>query len=234
MPRLHAQRVFAVSILVLAGCGGAQQNSDGTPSDTPVVQRAAMVLSYPHDEHTFGELPPDLAPVTGATAELERHADHVRGTIGTRITPGHVGKVLAVVINNPAACSVPTPATACGPHEEEFNAEADGGFYLGSGAVADPDGQISLAVTARAGDTSNVLCGGAANPDFDACANGFALRDPQAAEVTLVVLDNGPAARDPEVLARQLAAPSPCPSCSPFTVQVATGFGREPQGPPRP
>lgn len=190
-----------------------------------------MVLSHPHDDHVFGELPPDLAPVPGAAAELVRDVDRVTGTLRTTLTPGHVGKLLAVVINEPAACEAPTPATACGPHEEEFNLEADGGFYLGEGAVAGPDGAIRLNVTARVGDPSNVMCGGAANPDFDACARGFALRDPLGAEVTLVLLDNGPADDDPDVRARQLAAPTPCPDCPPFTRQIAIGFDREPRRP---
>ena len=77
------------------------------------------------------------------------------------------------------------------------------------------------------GDTSNVLCGGAANPDFNACEHGFSLRDPFGAEVTLVILENGPAATDPSTLERQLASPSPCPGCAPFTAQIAIGFGRD-------
>jgi hypothetical protein len=186
-----------------------------------------MVLSYPHDTHVFGELPPDLTSVAGASAHLTRADDRVEGVFQTRMTPGHVGKLLAVVINHPSECAVPTPATACGPHEEEYNVEADGGFYLGEGAVAGGDGAIRVRVVARVGGTANVLCGGAANPDFNACARGFALRDPRAAEVTLVLLDNGPASGDPEVLAQQLAAPSPCPTCPPLTAQIAIGFGRE-------
>lgn len=216
---------IAAPSLVLPACGGTYPDVDDTDGAV-VTQRAAVVLAHPHDEHEFGELPPGLAPVPSATAELERHPRRLRATLDTRIEPGRVGKLLGVVINNPEACTVPTPMSACGPHEEEFNREADGGFYLGSGAVAGTDGRISLTLTAEIGDTSNVLCGGAANPDFDGCALGFALRDPLSAEVTLVVLDNGPAAEDPELLARQLAAPSPCPDCAPFTAQIATGFGR--------
>lgn len=113
------------------------------------------------------------------------------------------------------------------PHEEEFNIEADGGFYLGEGAVAGSDGIIAVSVAARVGDTSNLLCGGAANSSFNPCAEGFALRDARRAEVTLVLLDNGPASENPEVRAQQLASPSPCPTCPPFTAQIAIGFGRE-------
>ncbi|MGH7316333.1 MAG: hypothetical protein ACREJS_08745, partial [Candidatus Rokuibacteriota bacterium] len=167
---------------------------------------------------------PGLGTVSGATANLERHESCVDGAIETRITPGHVGKLVAVVVNNPAGCRVPTPGTACGPHEEEFNADADGGFYLGSGSVAGPDGRIRLNVRVQAGDATNVLCGGAANPVFNSCARGFTLRDPRRAEVTLVVLDNGRASADPDTLARQLAATRPCPDCPSFTVQVAIGF----------
>ena len=167
----------------------------------------------------------------GATARLVRHAGRVEGTIETRITPRHVGKLVAVVINNPAACTVPTPGTACGPHEEEFNPNADGGFYLGDGGVAGPDGRIGLNVRIQAGDAANVFCGGAANPAFDPCATGFALRDPRRAEVTLVVLDNGLASADAETLARQLAATRPCADCPSLTVQIAVGFGRSERSP---
>lgn len=231
MLRRRTHPVLAASSLIVAACSGSQQNIDSSLSETPVTERAAVILHYPHDDHAFAELPSDLAPVSGARAELRRYADHVSGMIDTHITPGHVGKLIAVVINNPAACNAPTPATACGPHEEEFNPDADGGFYLGSGAVAEPDGRIRLTVTARVGDTSNVLCEGAANSDFDSCSTGFALSDPHGAEVTLVVLDNGPAAEESEALARQLQAHGPCADCPPFTAQVAIGFGRESRGP---
>lgn len=216
----------------LAACGDWLRDSDSTTTGEPVVQHAAMILHYPHDDHKFGELPSDLEPVQGATAELERHDDHVNATIETRIIPGHVGKLLAVVINNPEACTLPTPGTACGPHEEEFNREADGGFYLGEGAVAGPDGQIELDVRADVGDTSNLLCGGAANPDFDSCTSGFSLRDPYGAEITLVVLDNGLASRDSTVLAQQLSSSKPCPTCLSYTAQIAIGFGLEAQESP--
>lgn len=229
MRRFRAALVGVGLSLVLSACAGGQHAIRQSAGVAVIKQRAALILSYPHDHHVFGELPSGLAPVSAATAELERHAGHVDGTIETRIRPGHVGKLVAVVINHPAACTVPTPGGACGPHEEEFNPEADGGFYLGSGDVAGPDGRIRLTVRARAGDTSNVLCRGAANPLFDACARGFSLRDPRGAEVALVVLDNGPAADDVATLARQLAAITPCPTCPSFTVQVAIGFGREPQ-----
>lgn len=232
MPKLRVRPLLIALGLILTACGREKPNLKQSADGLPIRQQAAMILNYPHDDHTFGELPADLTPVPEASAQLERYADRVVGTIDTRITPGHVGKLLAVVINNPAACNVPTPATACGPHEEEFNQEADGGFYLGNGTVAGPDGRVGLNVTVQVGDATNVLCGGAANPDFDACANGFSLRDPHGAEVTLVVLDNGPAAEDSEALAQQLTAPSPCPSCPPFTAQVAIGFGQEAQGPP--
>lgn len=227
----RTQPVLAASSLILSACSGGQQNIDSSLSAPSVTERAAMVLHYPHDDHVFAELPSDLTPVSGARAELRRYADHVSGMIDTRITPGHVGKLIAVVINNPAACNAPTPATACGPHEEEFNPGADGGFYIGSGAVAGADGHIRLTVTARVGDTSNVLCGGAANPDFDSCSTGFSLSDPHGAEVTLVLLDNGPAAKESEALARQLQAHSPCADCPSFTAQVAIGFGRESRRP---
>jgi len=92
-------------------------------------------------------------------------------------------------VNNPAACRAPTPGTACGPHEEEFNEAA-------------------------------------ANAIFDPCSRGFALRDPRRAEVTRVVLDNGPASADAETLGQQLAATRPCVGCPSYTVQVAIGFGR--------
>ena len=105
-----------------------------------------------------------------------------------------------------------------------FNVAADGGFYGGEGAVAGPEGAISLSVDVQAGNTSNVLCGGAANRAFDGCANGFALRDAMGAEVTLVLLDNGLASNDPDVLSEQLAAPSPCPECPPFTAQICNWF----------
>ncbi len=228
MPKLPAQPFLVALTLVFAACGRGPQSIDQSAGEPPIRQRAAMILDYPHDEHTFGELPSDLTPVPGATAELERHANQVSGTIDTKIAPGHAGKLIAVVINNPAACERPTPATACGPHEEEFNRLADGGFYLGSGAVSGPDGRIRLTVTAKVGDTSNVLCGGAANLDFNPCTSGFSLQNPRGAEVTFVVLDNGPAAEEPDILAQQLAAPSPCPTCPPFTAQIAIGFGHEP------
>lgn len=229
MLRRRTHPALVAANLFVAACSGSQQYTGSSPSATPVAQRAAMVLHYPHDDHVFAELPSDLTPVSGASAELRRYADHVSGVIDTRITPGHVGKLIAVVINNPGACNAPTPATACGPHEEEFNPDADGGFYLGSGAVAGPDGRIRLTVTARVGDTSNVLCGGAANADFDACSTGFSLSDPHGAEVTLVVLDNGPVAEETEALARQIEAHSPCADCPSFTAQVAVGFAREAQ-----
>lgn len=226
-----------LAILVLTGlslspnaCGGRRQTSEQIAGAALLTQRAAAVLSYPHDEHVFGELPADLSSAPQASARLIRDDNQVQGTIETTMTPGHVGKLLAVVINNPMACEVSTPFSACGPHEEEFNVDADGGFYLGDGAVADSNGSITLSVTARVGATANVLCGGAANPDFDSCSNGFTLRDPRGAEVTLVLLDNGPASDDPDVRARQLASPSPCPRCPPYTWQVAVGFGREPPG----
>ena len=60
--------------------------------------------------------------------------------------------------------------------------------------MADADSRITLTVTARVGESSNVLCGGAANPDE---------------------------------LAQQLESASVCPTCSPFTDQVAITFGRE-------
>lgn len=226
------RRFFGLVVLAglhasLSACDGMRRERRAAGDEARVTEYAAMVLNYPHDEHVFGELPPDLAPVPGGAAELVRETDRVTGTLRTTMTPGHVGKLLAVVINHPDACEAPTPGTACGPHEEEFNSAADGGFYLGDGAVAGPDGAIRLRVTAVVGDTGNVLCGGAANPDFDACANGFALRNPSGAEVTLVLLDNGPASDDPGVLAQQLAAPVPCPGCRPFTQQIAIGFGRE-------
>lgn len=220
---------FAALSLTPSACDGAQRDArePAAPAPDTVTQRATMVLAYPHDQHEFGELPPDLDTVPGATARLTREAERITGVMQTRLTPGHVGKLLAVVINNPAACEAPTPGTACGPHEEEFNAAANGGFYLGEGAVADADGAITLRVTATVGDTSNVLCGGAANVDFDACARGFALENPERAEVTLVVLDNGPASENPDVRNQQLTAPSPCPTCPPFTAQIAIGFTRE-------
>lgn len=220
-----------MAVLIGTACGSGSPEAGEPASDAVTRQPAAMILHHPHDDHVFGELPPGLESVEGAIAELERRPDGVTGMIDTWIEPGHVGRLLAVVINNPAACTAPTPATACGPHEEEFNPDADGGFYLGSGAVADADGRVRLTVSVAAGQTSNVLCGGAANPIFDACARGFALRHPLQAEVTLVVLDNGPAAERPEQLARQLAAPAPCPDCPPFTVQIAIGFGRDAPSP---
>lgn len=223
---------FVGSLLALTACSAAPPHHDAAAKSR--VEHAATILNYPHDHHVFAELPPNLSPVPGARAQLVRRADRVEATIGTRMTPGHVGKLLAVIINNPTACKVPTPGTACGPHEEEFNVDADGGFYLGSGAVAGADGAISLSVTAHVGDTSNVLCGGAANPRFDSCARGFALRNPRRAEVTLVVLDNGPASDDDATRARQLASAQPCPTCPPFTTQVAIGFGREAAAPPHP
>lgn len=186
-------------------------------------------VASPRCTVVFGELPPGLTIVAGATAELVRHPGHVDGTIETRIMPGHVGKLVAVVINNPPACNVTTPGTACGPHEEEYNPSADGGFYVGEGGVAGPDGRIRLTVRVHLGDPANVLCGGAANPEFNPCAKGFSLRDPRGSEVTLVLLDNGLASTAGDTLARQLAATRPCPSCPSFTVQVAMGFGRNPR-----
>lgn len=233
MTRLPIPVAAAVTLLVCA-CGGGLPMLDESGAARPTVQGAALILHHPHDVHEFAELPPDLTPVAGASAGLERHSEHLRGTIETTMTPGHVGTLLAVVINNPAACEAPTPATFCGPHEEEFNRVADGGFYLGSGDVAGPDGRIELSVVARVGDTSNVLCRGAANPNFDACETGFSLRDPHRAEVTLVLLDNGPAAAEPELLDQQLASPSPCPDCPPFTAQIAIGFGHTLPALPRP
>ena len=93
--------------------------------------------------------------------------------------------------------------------------------------MSDADGRITLTVTARAGDSSNLLCGGAANPDFDACAHGFSPADTYGAEVTFVVLDNGQAAENPDELAQQLEPARACPTCSPFTDQIAIAFSRE-------
>lgn len=226
MPRLRAAWLLAAVSLTLTACADGQHTIGQSAGAVPTKQRAAIILNYPHDHHVFGELPPDLTTVAGATAELVRHSGHVDGTIETQITPGHVGKLVAVVINNPAACNAPTPGTACGPHEEEYNPSADGGFYVGDGGVAGPDGRIRLTVRVQVGDPANVLCGGAANPAFNPCAKGFSLRDPRGAEITLVVLDNGFANADANTLAQQLAATRPCPSCPSFTVQVAMGFSR--------
>lgn len=50
-----------------------------------------MVLSYPHDNHVFGELPENLDTVPGAVARLTRDADGIRAVFETRLTPGHAG-----------------------------------------------------------------------------------------------------------------------------------------------
>lgn len=106
----------------------------------------------------------------------------------TRLTPGHVITLWAVVFNDPAGCEAGTPISRCGPGDAHAGRGGASPNHAAGGIVGE-DGTLELGGHLREGDTSRALA-------------GPGVVEPRGAEVILVLKSHGP--KIPRLVSEQL------------------------------